>query len=284
MANTISTNTFGEKYLKAQLENALRLNTVATAICDVDRSGLKYIQSPYVSTPTVVVQALAGTYTPADFTTTDDTLTVTDEFIVSNSIRDFEQTLSNFDVMAKMTDEMATRVKESIDKYVINNLCEDGTGLYTTPVGGFTTAANVNTIFGALVAKTMGYAEAMNNQFIVLENTDMAGVISAGATNGFMMADKVLTNGKVGQWMGVDIYVVPSGTFVDATIGTKPVTNSGHRVFGVKNVATFAFPEDLKYEVKSVTGKTGKEIAVFGYIGFKLWTPKAALVVDITLA
>jgi hypothetical protein len=37
-------------------------------------------------------------------------------------------------------------------------------------------------------------------------------------------------------------------------------------------------------EEKSVSGKTGKEIVVYAICGVKLWTPKAALVVDITLA
>jgi hypothetical protein len=40
----------------------------------------------------------------------------------------------------------------------------------------------------------------------------------------------------------------------------------------------------MQYEEKSVTEKTGKEIVVFGLVGFKLWAQKAGLVVDITLA
>jgi hypothetical protein len=84
--------------------------------------------------------------------------------------------------------------------------------------------------------------------------------------------------------MCVDIYVVRSGTFVSATLGTTTVTNSGHRVFGVKGVATYASPRGMQYEEKAVSGKTGREIVVFGLIGFKLWAQKAGLVVDITLA
>ena len=55
-------------------------------------------------------------------------------------------------------------------------------------------------------------------------------------------------------------------------------------MFGVKNVATYAAPRGIQFEEKSVTGKTGKEIVAFGYIGAKVWTPKASLIVDITLA
>jgi hypothetical protein len=59
---------------------------------------------------------------------------------------------------------------------------------------------------------------------------------------------------------------------------------SGHRLFGVKNVCTYAAPRGIKMEEKYVSGYTGKEIVVYGYIGVKVWTPKAALTVDITLA
>ena len=284
MANTIGSQVWREKYAKATLENALRNNLVAEAICKVDRSDVKVIKSPYMTAPTVTVQALAGTYSPADFVSTNDTLTVTDEFIVSEHIMDFQSALSDFDLFAARMDDMMANVAIQIDRFVLNNLCEDGTGSYTTPVGGFTTASNINQIFGDLVSKVAGYSDAYNNLFVVIENTDLPGLMVAGATNGFMVADGVIKNGKVGSWMGVDIYVVRSSTFASETLGTISYTNSGHRVFGVKGVATYAAPRGVQYEEKAVSGKTGKEIAVYGYCGFKLWTPKAGLIVDITLA
>jgi len=285
LANTIGTQVWREKYAKATLENALRNNLVAEAICKVDRSDAKVIKSPYMTAPTVTVQALAGTYSPADFTTTNDTLTVGYEFIVSEHIMDFQSTLADFDLFAGRMDDMMANVAITIDQYVVNKLTDDATGAYTTPAGGFTTAANINQIFGDLIAKVAGYSEAyFGNMFVVVENTDLPGLLVAGATNGFNQADSVLKNGQVGRWMGVDIYVVRTGTFTNTDIGDHTDQNSGHRVFGVKGVATYAAPRGIQYEEKGVTGKTGKEIVVYGYCGFKLWTPKTALVVDITLA
>ena len=170
-----------------------------------------------------------------------------------------------------------------IDKFVLNNLCEDATGSYSTPSGGFTTAANIIPIMANLVSKVAGYQDAYKGLFLVIENTDIVGFAIAGATNGFSMADATLRNGFMNEWMGVEIYVVRSGLFVSATLGTTTVTNADHRVFGVKGVATYASPRGMQYEEKSVTLKTGKEIVVFGLVGFKLWAQKAALVVDITL-
>lgn len=284
MANTIASRVYRDKYRQATLENIIRNATVTKAIVTMDESNNYRIQNPYTSAPTVTVQALAGTYSVADFTTTDDTLTVTDEFIVAEHIMDFQEALTQFDLFAARTENMAFAVAKKIDEFVLNNLCEDGTGTYTTPAGGFTTAANINEIFANINSKLDGFAETYNGKFVVVENTDMVGLYQAGATNGFTFSDSVLNNGKVGQWMGVDIYVVRSGTFTDATVGTITWTNSGHRVAGVKGVATVAMPGGIKTEEKMVTGKTGMEVVTYGYIGFKLWAQKVTLVIDITLA
>ncbi len=257
---------------------------VTEAITSVDRSGNKRIQSPYGSTPTVVVQALAGTYTPADFTTTDENLDVTDEFIVAEHVMDFQDLLSNFDLFASRTEQMAFNVAKKIDEFVLNNLCEDGTGTYSTPAGGFTTAANINVIFSNIVSQLSGYAEGyFGNMYCVVENTDLVGIIQAGATNGFNNSDIVLNNGKVTNWMGVDIYVVRTGTFTDATVGTKTWTNSGHRVAGIKNISTVALPGGVKTDEKMVSGKTGMEVVTYGYVGYKHWFPTLVQTIDITI-
>jgi len=286
--NSLSSKTLRDKYRSAQIMQALRNQVVAEKICLVDRSDAKTISSPYITAMTTVVQAVAGTYTPANITTTDDTLTVADEFIVSGQIKGFESILSNFDLFFAANTAMTNSVVTAIDKFVLNNLCEDGTGAYTTPAGGFTTAANVITIVSNIISQCAGYADAMGGMYLVVENTDLTGIIPAIASSGFRYADDALTNGVYGQILGVDIYVVRSGTFVDATTnsvsGTKTWTNAGHRVGGVKNVATYAFPRGLQFEEKGVTGVTGMEVVAYGLVGFKQWTPTAALTIDITLA
>jgi hypothetical protein len=286
--NTLSTKTLRDKYRSAQIQQALRNQVVAEKICMVDRTGLKTISSPYITAMTTVVQAVVGTYTPANITTTDDTLTVADEFIVSGQIKGFEQITANFDLFFTANTAMTNSVVTAIDKWVLNNLCEDGTGAYTTPAGGFTTSANVLVIISNIISKCAGYADAMGGMYVVVENTDLTGIIQAMATSGFRYADDMLTNGLYGQILGVDIYVVRSGTFADETTstvsGTKTWTNSGHRVGGVKNVSTYAFPRGLQFEEKGVTGVTGMEVVCYGLVGFKQWTPTATLTIDITLA
>lgn len=279
-------STYGErdKYFQSQYDIVLRNAVVAEKICAVDSSDSKRIQNPYGSQPTATVQAVAGTYSVTAWTVTDDALTVTDEVIYAEHVFAHEEFFAKFDIAQSRIDNMMYAVAFGVDKFVLNNLCEDATGAYTTPAGGFTNSSNINTIFGNLIGKVSGYQGVANDMYVVVENTDLAGLMIAGATNGFNIADATIRNGQVGSWMNVDIYIVRSGTFVDATIGTTSVTNSGHRVFGVKRVATYASPRGMQYEEKAVTGKTGKEIVVFCLVGFKLWAQKASLTVDITLA
>lgn len=286
--NTISTKTYRDKYRLANLDTLLRSALVAEKICMVDRSGSKTIQSPYGSQPTTTIQAIAGTYSVASYTTTDDTLTVADEFIVAEHVFDFETTLTMFDLFQSRLNEQQFSVANAVDKWVLNNLCEDGTGAYTTPVGGFQTASNIIPIMSNLLAKVAGFSDAYNGLYLVLEATDIVGFVQSQATNGFSFADSVLKNGYMTSYMGVDIYVVKAGIFVDETTtavsGTKTWTNLGHRVFGVKNITTYAQPQGVKFEEKMVSGKTGMEVVTYGYIGFKAWAPKITLTVDITLA
>lgn len=285
----VASQVWRNKYRQSSLDKLLRNALVAEKVCAVDRTASKTIQNPYGSQPTTTVQALAGTYSTAAFTLTDDTLTVADEFVVAEHVYDFEQTLANFDTFANRVDEMNNSFATAIDKWVLNGLCEEGTGSYTTPVGGFTTAANINVIIPQLLSKVAGYSTGMfDGLYLVIENTDLPGVIQAAATNGFSFADAALNNGYVTSYMGVDIYVVRSGTFTDETqttvSGTKTWSNLGHRVFGVKGTTTYAAPRGMIHEEKMVAGKTGRELVTYGYAGFKAWATKAALTVDITLA
>lgn len=279
-------STYGDRdaYLQSQYDIVLRNALVTEKICNVDNSDNKRIQNPYGGQPTATIQAVAGTYSVTAWTITDDALTVTDEVIYAEHIFAHEEFFSKFDVAQSRLDNMMYAVAYGIDKFVLNNLCEDATSSYTTPAGGFTTAANINTIMGNLVASVAGYQGVTGAPFLVIENTDLVGFAIAGATNGFTMADATLKNGFMNSWMGVDIYVVRSGTFVSATLGTTTVTNSGHRVFGISGLATYASPRGIQYEEKGVTAKTGKEVVVYGLVGFKLWAQKAALFTDITIA
>lgn len=285
--NTVNTGTssfvWRNKYFSKNLQRVLRNALVCEKICAVDNSDSRYINNPYTTQPTAAIATIAGTYSVSAWSTTEDMLTVSDQVTYAGHVYDFEQMLNNFDMMAERMDEMAYAVATGVDKFVLNNLLDDATGTYSTPSGGFVEPSNINVIMSNLISKVAGYADVYKGLFLVVENTDIVGFVQAQASNGFSFADAALNNGFMSSYMGVDIYVVRTGTFVTDTLGSTSVVCSGHRVFGVKGVATYCSPRGVIYDEKGVTGKTGKEIEAHAYVGFKLWTQKAALVIDITL-
>ena len=290
MANTIGTSTLSEvwriKYVQSMLNLALRTALVAEEICTVDRSDSYYVANPYLTGATAAIATMAGTYSVSTATTTDDTLTVSDQVTYAIHLFQFEEVLSRADLFGSFVKDMTNAVAVVSDKFVLNKVLDGATGTYTTPVSGFSALANIPVIIADLVAKVSGYGPDMaNGLFLVIENTELSGLMQAGMQSGYTFSDATLNNGWGGSYGGVDVYVVRAGTFVTETVGTLTATNSGHRLFGVKKVAaTYATPRGIQYDEKKVTAKTGREISCFANIGAKVWTPKAALLVDITLA
>jgi hypothetical protein len=95
--------------------------------------------------------------------------------------------------------------------------------------------------------------------------------------------------------MGIDIYVVRTNTFEESsastagggssgTFSSTSYDNSGHRLAGIKGLATYAAPRGIIFEEKSVSGETGKELVCWGLTGLALWYSKANLMIDITIA
>lgn len=286
--NSISSFTNRNKYAQTTLQEILKVAVVCEKICQVDRSDLYTIQNPYGSDPTVVVTGLTGTYDVAALTTTNDALTVSEEVKASEHIYRHNQVLSNFDLFASRIDALTYGIAKAVDKYVLNMITEAGTGTYTTPSGGFTTAANIPTILANLGSKFAGYADVYKGLFLVIEASDTVGFTIAQMTNGYSYADSALNNGFMKSMGGFDIYVVADSTFTtvasaDTTSGTQTWSNSGHRVAGVKGISTYAQPRGIEYQEKPVSGRTGVEMVLSCVIGAKVWYQKAALIVDITI-
>lgn len=288
MANTIGTSTLSEvwriKYFKSTLELALRNALIAEKVCNVDRTNSYYIANPYLTGATAAIATMAGTYAVSTAVTTDDTCTVSDQVTYARHLYEFEDTLSRADLYTSFVDDMTMTVADKADQFVLNKILDGAGESYTTPAGGFTTAANINKIIADLTGKVAGYRDTYKGLFLVVESTDITGFIQAGMSNGFNFADAALNNGFGGRYGGVDIYVTRTGMFSTSTIGTLTATNSGHRLFGVKGTAVYAAPRGIQYDEKKVTLKTGREISVWANIGAKVWTPLANLLVDITIA
>lgn len=284
--NFTEATAYRKKWMPNLFQTLLQNALVAEKIMAVDTSDVKYIENPYGDAGVVTQQATVGTYSVDTFTVTADTLTVSEEFVWSEQVYDFEQIASIADVKGSRMKEAMAKMATAVDKYALNALGNGATGSYSTPAGGFA-QTNVITILSDLTAKFAGYSEDFNGKYLVIESTDLPGLIASGMTNGFNFADTFLKNGYVGtlSYGGFDVYVVRTGTFVTASLGTLSATNSGKRLAGIKNLATLAMPaRRMNWMEKEVSGKTGVELAMAVYAGVKVWTQKAALTVLITLA
>ena len=239
---TIGTSTLSEtwrvNYASTMLELSLKTALVAEKICRVERGNGKYFGNPYLTTLSASAASIDGTYSLSTTTTTDNTLTITDQATVGTHLLEFEETLSRIDLFASVIKDMGDNVALTMDKFILNYLCNNAGQTYTTASGGFTTPGNLPKIIGDLVGKVSGYADVSKGCFLVVENTDVTGFIQAGMSSGFNFADATLNNGFSGVFGGVEVYVVRTGTFATATIGSLSATNSGKRLFGVKGVHT----------------------------------------------
>ena len=284
--NFTEATAYRKKWLSGMFQELLQSATVAEKIMAVDTSDVKYIENPYADAGVVTQQSPIGTYNVDAFAVTADTLTVSDEFVWAEHVFTFEQIAAVVDVKGSRIKEAMAKMATAVDKYALNALANGATGTYSTPAGGFS-AGNIPEILAKLSEKFAGYSEDFNGKYLVIEQTDLGGLIQAGMTNGFNFADTFLKNGYVGTlaFGGFDVYVKTSGTFVTATLGTLSATNSGKRLAGIKKLATLARPSGrMAWEEKQVGGKLGWELAMGVYAGVKVWTQKAALTVLITLA
>ena len=254
-------------------------------LVDYRTDNVKYIENPYASAATITQNSsIVGTYSVGTYTVTADTLTVTEEFVYSEHVYTFEKVASVADVRGSRMKDAMGQLAYAVDKYALNELCDKGTGAYTTPAGGFS-QNNALTIAANLSSKLVGFAANYSSKYIVIEPSDLPGVMLAMFSSGFATADRALNNGFLNHWADFDWYVCGASTFVTATLGTTAYTNSGHRVAGVKGLATLLMPlGEMQWMEKEVTGKTGVELALVTYAALKVWAQKASLTIDITLA
>lgn len=269
MANTISTFTWSREKKSAVMQEFLRSMLVAREISEF-REGVKYIDNPYSTVGTLTTNSpMTGDYTVPDITTTDDQLLVNKEAIYAFHIRDFESVFADYDLGMDQLRKAAYKLAEDIDKDLFTELSTNATNTVTQS-GGFT-AATVIPKLAEVSQYFLGYDNAVNGTYVVIDADQTPAFIEAGAGNGFSFADAVLNNGIFGSFMGHDVYVVR---------GTLP-TNVA--IAGVKKASTTGIGGAIKIEEKAVTGKTGMEFAAIEYHTSKLWNNNEDLVVNIDL-
>lgn len=282
MANSIDNETKREKYAKGRLDYNLRRRAIAAEIFMVDNSANLYVDNPFVTTTGANAEAMAGTLTLGDLTITNDRFEVTEWVHETVHIFDFENRFNDFDLFSAAIDEMTSNVALMADKIALNKVADNAGANIATLSGGMA-QANIDDLFGKIAGEFAGYQGVENGVYLAVENTEVPGLVQKQILTGFSFADATANNGLGGEYMGVEIYVTRTGTFVNGTVGTGTYTNANVRLCGVKKTASFAMIREGGYREVDVSLKTGKEVSVFGYVDAHVWTTKAPLTATVTL-
>ena len=268
---------FSEHFMTGVQED-LRNTLVSYAISDVYTGPDKIIHNRFGNDPSLQTNnPISGTFTPGTVDVNEDQLTVDNEAIASVHIFDFEETLTDFNLMADYARRCSFIVRDAVDTAVFAEIATAATGASQTATynqaGGTT---QVLPLFTTIVSEFAGYEEAsMNGMYLVIDNTHIPNILQAMGVNGFSMADMALKNGFLTEYMGVDIYVTRAGQLPGLTM-----------IAGIKGSTTVALPTGSiggKFQAVQVSGKTGYETATIQYYGVKTWTKNLPKVLNITV-
>lgn len=287
-------STFSQRktYALNKFDNSLEKEIISPLIFKVNTSNSKTIEAPFVNATTTASGSITDTYTAGTPGTTDDTLTVNKQFANFQNIANFDKKVAEFDYIDGVMTDMTRSMSEDLDKWALNRALADvagSTASFATASGGITKTNALNVV-ATIQGKLAGYKNLPGqNTYLVIENTELAAFMEAGALSGFAFGDKVLFSGIVKNIFNTDIIVARTGTFVDATVSGDVFTNADNRLFGVKNVITLAKPSATRegaasdYFEKQIDSFIGTQVGMVCYTGLKAWTPKLNMSGALTL-
>lgn len=270
--NTLSNRTYRDFLLNSFLQKILYSNTVTMDVANMHLGEQKVYQNPFLNPITVTVAALTGAYTPGVLTTTDETLVVNKQITAPVYIADWEQKLSVPDLFNEFAMNAASQCGVALDKQVLTDALATS-GIATIAVtGGFQTFG-VNKALGNIQGILSGYELPGQEMFLVIENTDVAAFVLAQISTGFQAADKAIdSNAMLGTYLGIKVYKVRAGQHP-----------ANHRLAGIRRRIDVALAGSWKTQEKDVANFLGKEIVVYTYYGFQIWTQNKPLVVDVNI-
>ena len=232
MANTFADGTRSEHWIP-NVQDELDKRLVALAISTVSTKNDRVFHNPYNSTPSGADGTATTAYSVEDFTSTDDTLTVSRRAVASEHVDSIEELQTNYNLAMQRSTRHAYVVRDKIDQYVLN-LPVSLSGVADIDDGDFggtdgnakvTSSTNIEDVANTIMEKV-----ALNNgaldrgMFWVVSPFEVTDMASYMQNNGFNVADAAIKNGFVGSpFAGLDIFVSNNLTHsVVLTMDTNP--------------------------------------------------------------
>lgn len=277
MANvTTSIDASKAEFWEARAQINLRKSLVAQEVAAIttSTSGGDKIHKPYFTEHSAV------SYTPG----TDVTLqgaSSTDDYITINTFRDVpmyldeaEETQAYYDTMAEITDSASYQLRDAIDSAVFGQV-DNGTEFDDGDMGGTSGSAivlastNIITLFSnARKALQVLNVEEAGDFCAVLPPAALAYIAQSATSVGFNFADAALSNGKVGNYMGFDLYM--SNNLTTGTFGGTADTT--YCYIGKKKMIQLIMLATPRMKVVDAELKIGKAIHFWTGYGVGVWT------------
>lgn len=275
---SISTSIDANKteFWEARMQVNLRESMVAQEVAAVTTSinGSDKIHKPYFT------EFAVSSYTPGTDVTlqgassTDDSITINTFKDVPIYIDEAEETQSFYDTMAMAIDSASYKLRDTIDAAVFAEV-DNGTEFDAGDMGGtdgsaiVLSSANIISLFSNArkALQTLNVVEA-NDFCAVLPPAALAYVAQSATGVGFNFADAALTNGKVGNYMGFDLYM--SNNLTTGTYGGTE--NTTYCYIGKKGMIQLIMLASPRIKVVDTELKIGKAIHAWTGYGVGVWT------------
>lgn len=229
-----------------KFQDILDKKAVAKGISDVYSGSDRIIHNPYQSTPAGADGAAATSYSVADFTLTDDTITVNRRAVAAEHIDNIEQLQVRYDLAMARAERHAYVVADKIDQFMLELPVatsgvadiDDGDFAGTPGNAKVVSNSNVDDIANEIRTQLM-LANSNGRPFWVVSPYEAADIASFTMNNGYTSADSAIRNGFTGEnFGGLDIYV-SNNLYHETTLGlaTNPTADDTVTVAGV----TFTF-------------------------------------------
>jgi len=264
------------EFWEARMQINLRKSLVAQEVAAVTSalSGGDKIHKPYFTEHTPVSYTIGTEVTLQGASSTDDSITINTFYDVPMYIDEAEETQSYYDTMAAMVDSASYGLSNVIDAAVFAH-SDYGTEFDDGDCGGTNgsaivlTSANVITLFtnARKALQTLNVVEA-NDFCAVLPPAALALIAQTATDKGFNFADAALYNGKVGNFMGFDLYM--SNNLTTATYGGT--ANTTNCYIGKKKMIQLIMLATPRMKVVDTELKIGKAIHFWTGYGIGSWT------------
>ena len=287
MANTVSAALVPELW-PARIQANLKKSLVALEVCDTSlEADLHYgdtLHFPYIGSLAATPYTPGNTYSPQDFTATDDTITVNTYKVVPFYIDDIYALQSHQDYASSVADDAAYQLRDAIDTDALAEVSAgirfgeaSGTaGTYVTGTSANTisiasTSGNIDDVFVAARQALREGNVPEDGDWIAVMRPEIAADIELMAMNaGFNVADATLKNGYAGDFLGFHCYVSNNMT-------------SGHMYLGKRGGIKLVVQKEPNMVIKDVSDKLGKNFAPSIIYGQKVFTRDAKRFLDVQI-